>query len=152
MATTDITLTRARLMATMVLTGSWAECSLAQAPGMVGDTVGAAAGGAVGATAITDAPVTAMAAAATWGVVTPDVVMQGEGTQGVDTAVVARSTVLLAADSAVGPQAGSTAAAVVVSTAAADTGNTGLLHSILRRTAGSRAASRFSLLDLAISC
>lgn len=131
MATTDITLMRARLMATMALTGSWAECSLAQAPGMVGDTVGAAAGGAVGvAAATTDVAVMATVAVVTLGVVTSDVAMPDEDMRVADIGLAAGSMVLPAVGSMalpavasmVGPQvADSTVAAVVM---AADTGNT----------------------------
>ena len=153
-------------MATMALIGSWAEYSLAPAPGTAGDTVGAAAGGVVGATAITDAPVMGMVAAATRGVATldvatRDVVTLGEGTREVDTAVVAHSMALRVADSTVGPRVASTEAAVVVSTAeaavvsteaAADTGNTWCFAPDLsEERLAARAASRFLVADV-ISC
>jgi hypothetical protein len=114
MAITETTLTHARLMATMGLTGSWAEGSSAPARGMAGDMVGVVVGEAVGATAITGALVMATDAA-----VMSDVVMQDEDTRVPDTGVVARSAALRAAASMVGPQVDSTVAAVaaVVSTA-----------------------------------
>ncbi len=123
MAITDTTLTHARLMATMGLTGSWAEGSSAPARGTAGDMVGVVVGEAVGATAITGALVMATDAA-----VMPDVGMPDEDTRVADTGVVARSAALPAAASMVGPQVDSTVAAAVstaevVAMAAAVTGN-----------------------------
>jgi len=100
-------------MATMGLTGSWAEGSSARARGTAGDMVGVVVGEAVGATAITGALVMATDAA-----VMPDVGMPDEDTRVADTGVVARSAALPAAASMVGPQVDSTVVAVAaVSTA-----------------------------------